>query len=35
MPAFPLIDEATAQGDVARIFADFRRTKAPPSCPTF
>ena len=27
MPAFPLIDEATAQGDVARVFADFRRTK--------
>ena len=27
MPAFPIIDEVTAQGDVARVFADFRRTK--------
>ena len=27
MPVFPLIDEVTAQGDVARVFAEFRRTK--------
>lgn len=35
MPAFPLIDEATAQGDVARIFADFRRTKGTAFVPNF
>ena len=35
MPIFPLIDEATAQGDVARVFAEFRRTKGTPFVPHF
>ncbi len=35
MPAFPLIDEATAQGDVARVYADFRRTKGTAFVPNF
>ena len=35
MPGFPLIDEATAQGDVARIFAEFRRTKGTAFVPNF
>ena len=28
MSIFPLIDDGTAEGDVARVFAEFRRTKA-------
>jgi uncharacterized peroxidase-related enzyme len=35
MPDFPLIDEATALGDVARVFADFRRTKGTSFVPNF
>jgi uncharacterized peroxidase-related enzyme len=35
MPAFPIIDEVTAQGDVARVFADFRRTKGTAFVPNF
>ena len=35
MPAFPIIDEVMAQGDVARVFADFRRTKGTAFVPNF
>jgi len=35
MPVFPLIDEGIAQGDVARVFAEFRRTKGTPFVPNF
>lgn len=35
MPTFPLIDEATAQGDVARLYADVRRTKGTAFVPNF
>ena len=35
MPIFPPIDEGTAQGDVARVFAEFRRTKGTPFVPNF
>jgi uncharacterized peroxidase-related enzyme len=35
MSVFPLIDEVTAQGDVARVFAEFRRTKGTAFVPNF
>jgi hypothetical protein len=35
IPAFPLIDEVTAQGDMVRVFADFRRTKGTAFVPNF
>jgi uncharacterized peroxidase-related enzyme len=35
MSVFPLIDEGTAHGDVARVFAEFRRTKATAFVPNF
>lgn len=35
MPVLPPIDEMTAQGDVARVFAEFRRTKGTPFVPNF
>jgi uncharacterized peroxidase-related enzyme len=35
MSVFPLIDEVTAQGDVARVFAEFLRTKGTAFVPNF